>query len=82
MPRPGLFEAECDPTLGEVVWGHLDINTVAGQNADAVLAHFAAGMGQNNVLIIKFDAKHRVGQQLSDHATEFDHIFLRQTKTS
>ena len=36
-----LLEAVVDATLGQIVGGHLDLNLVACQNADAVLAHLA-----------------------------------------
>jgi hypothetical protein len=35
-------------------------------------------MGENHMFIVEFHPEHGVGQQLSDHATEFDHIFLGQ----
>ena len=57
-----LLEAECDPTLGEIIGRHLDIDAIACQHADAVLAHLAGGMGQNLVLIIELHSKHRIGQ--------------------
>jgi hypothetical protein len=35
-------------------------------------------MGEDDVLIIQFHPEHGIRQQLSDHATELDHIFFRQ----
>src|ERR1700679_2924002 len=67
-----LFEAECDPAFGQIIRGHLDIDAVTGQDADAVFTHFTAGMGQNDMLVVELYAEHRVGQQLSDHAAELD----------
>ena len=36
-------------------------------------------MGENHMFIIELNAEHRIGKQFSNHATELDHIFFRQT---
>jgi len=36
-----LFEAESDPAFGQVIGCHFDIDLVAGQDPDPVLAHLA-----------------------------------------
>jgi hypothetical protein len=36
-------------------------------------------MGENHMLIVEFYAKHGIGQEFGDHATELDHIFFGQT---
>src|SRR6185437_5598449 len=77
MPRPRLLEAEGDTAFGEVVGRHLDIDLVAGKDANAVLAHLARGMCEHLVVVVELDAKHRVRQQLRDRAGEFYEIFLR-----
>ena len=53
-----------DAALGEVVGRHLDQDLVAGEHADAVLAHLAGGVGDDLVLVLELHPKRRVGQQL------------------
>ena len=61
----GLAEAIGDATFGQVIGRHLDHHLVAGQHADAVLAHLAGGMGDNHVAIGAAHAEGRVGQQFA-----------------
>jgi hypothetical protein len=35
-------------------------------------------MGQDDMFVVEFYAEHRIGQKLSDHAAELDHIFFGQ----
>src|SRR5216683_4649870 len=77
MPRRRLLEAEGDTAFGEVVGRHLDIDLVAGKDADAILAHLARGVREHLVVVVQLDAKHRVGQQLRDRAGEFYQILFR-----
>src|SRR5579883_2422361 len=72
-----LFEAEGDAPLGEVVGRHLDIDAVACEDPDPVLAHLARGMGQDLMLVIELHAKHRVRQKLRHGTRDFDQVFLR-----
>ena len=44
IAAPALLEAVIDPTLGQVIGVHFHLNLVAGQNADAVLAHLSCHM--------------------------------------
>ena len=41
---PALLEAVGNPTLGQIIRGQLDQHLVAGEHADAVLAHLAGGV--------------------------------------
>jgi hypothetical protein len=47
-----LLEPECYAALAQVVGRHFNIHAVAGQDADAVLAHLAARMGQDDVSLL------------------------------
>src|SRR5690606_3717053 len=71
------LEAVGDTALGEVVRRHFDEHLVAGENADAVLAHAAGGMGDDLMIVLELDAKHRVRQQLGYHARKFKQFFFR-----
>src|SRR5690606_28966954 len=45
LPHAALLHAIGDATLGEVVRGHFDLDPVAGEDADVVLAHAAGDVG-------------------------------------
>src|SRR5690554_1619770 len=74
-----LLEAVGDTALGQVVWRHLAQDPVARENADAVLAHAASGVGDDLVLVLQLDAERRIGKQFHHHARKFEHFFLRHT---
>jgi hypothetical protein len=69
-------EAIGDTTLGQVVRGHLDHDLVAGQHADAVLAHLARGVGDDLMAVGQQYPECGVGQQLADRAFKFQQFFL------
>src|SRR4051794_10701430 len=58
-------EAIGDAALGQVVRGQFDQHFVAGQHADAVLAHLAGGVPKDLMAVLELDAEHRIGQQLN-----------------
>src|SRR4029453_19212440 len=60
----------------QVVGGELDQHLVAGEDADAVLAHLAGGMAEDLVAVLQLHAEHRVGQQLDDLPAHFEKFFL------
>src|SRR4051812_18084088 len=52
-PMPGgLLETVGDAALGQVIGRHLDQHLVACQDADAVLAHLARGVGDDLVIVL------------------------------
>ena len=57
-----------DAAPSEVVWRQLHDDPVLGQDADVMLPHLAADVGEDFVTVLQLNAKHRVGQGL-DHAT-------------
>src|SRR3546814_10090396 len=66
MTRPdGLFVAEGDAALGQVIGRHLDVHAVAREDANAVLAHLAGGMRQHFMVVVQLHAEHRVGDRKS-----------------
>ena len=65
-----------DTTTGEVVGGELNLNLVAGENADVMHAHLSADVREHLMTVLQLDAKHRVRQRLGDSALEHDRIFL------
>src|SRR3954468_1163000 len=67
-----------DATPGEVVGRQLHDNAVLGEDADVVLAHLAADVGQHLVPVAQFHPEHRIGQGLDDPAFDLDGaVFLR-----
>jgi len=56
------LESVGDTTTGEVVGGELDLDLVAGKDADVVHAHLSTDMCQNLVPVIELHAKHRIGK--------------------
>src|ERR1700744_3763039 len=72
----GLFEAIGDASFGKVIRSHLHHDLVAGQHADAVLAHLARGVGDDLMSVGQHDAKRRVGQQFADRAFKLKQFFF------
>src|SRR5688500_584423 len=67
-----LLVAVDDATSGEVVGGELDLDPVAGEDADAIHPHAAGRMSQDLVAVVQPDLEHRVGQRLDDLALQRD----------
>src|SRR5215212_7966728 len=66
--RRSLLVPVNDAAPGQVVGRELHHDAVLGQNADVVLPHLAADVGENLVSVLQLNAKHRIGQGF-DHAT-------------
>src|SRR5580692_7680340 len=78
----GLAEAIGDAPFGEVIRGHFDHDLVAGEHADAILAHLSRGMGDNFVAVLQEHPEGGVGQQLADRAFKFQQFFLGHSSSS
>ena len=75
--RRAVFQvAKGDATLAQIVGGHLQGHAVAGQDADAVFAHLAAGVGHQLMAVFQGDAIAHVGQDLVDLAVHFNQFFF------
>lgn len=61
-----------DPTFREIVGGHFDIDLVARQNADAILAHLARGMSKDFVAIVELNPKHGIGENFGNNSFELE----------
>jgi hypothetical protein len=70
-----LFEAIDNPGLVEVVRGHLDFDAITYSEANETLSHFARDMGQNDVLVVEFNAEKGAGQHRVDASLEFEGFF-------
>lgn len=71
-----LLETVGDAAAGEVVGRKLDLDPVAGQDADVELAHFAGNVGQHFVTVFQLDAEHGVGQGFLHHAVDLNGAFF------
>ena len=69
--------AVSDPALGQIVGRHFNLDLVAGQDADVVLAHPAGDMGDDLVAILQLDPEHGVREGFRDSAFEFDDVVFR-----
>src|SRR5262245_1348519 len=65
-----------DPPPGQVVGRELHDDPVLGQDADVVLSHFAADVGQDPVTVGELDPEHRVREWLNDAALDLDGTVL------
>src|SRR5438270_1952213 len=75
-----LLVAVDDATAGQVVGRQLHDHAVLGQDADVVLAHLAADVGEHPVPVLQLDPEHRVGQRLDDATLDLDGpVFLRHS---
>ena len=73
-----LLESIDDSATAEVVGRDFNQYPVTGEDADEVLAHFAADMRQNLVLVFQLDAEHRIGQRLYHCGFELNGFFFAQ----
>src|SRR4051794_35831822 len=67
-----LLVAVDDAAAGQVVGRELHDHAVLGEDADVVLPHLAADVGQDLVTVLQLHAEHRVGERLDDPALDLD----------
>src|SRR5687768_2866010 len=79
LVRRALLVSVGDATSRQIVRRELDQHFVAGKDADEVLSHLAGDVGQDFVLVLQLDLKHRVRQCLEDRSCHFNRVFLRHT---
>src|SRR3954467_4349973 len=76
LAEPLLLVPVDDAAAGQVVRRELNHDPVLGQDADVVLAHLAADVGENAVPVGELDAEHGVRQRLDDPALDLDGPFF------
>ena len=59
-----LFVAISNSAALQVVGRELDLHAVAGEDADVMPSHLSRDVAQHLVLVVEFDAEHRVGEGL------------------
>src|SRR5688572_1943481 len=71
-----VLVAVIDASARDVVWGDFEAHAVAGEDADAVLPHPAARIGEHVGAVFQLDAELRIGQHFLHGAVDFQHFFL------
>ena len=69
---------EGQATLVQVIGRHFQGDLVTSQHANAVLAHLAAGVGNQLVAVVQRDAKTGIGQNFIHSALHFNQFFFGQ----
>src|SRR5215207_2111072 len=71
-----LAVAEGDPAAREIVGRELDLDAVAGGDADVVLPHLPRDRGEHGVPFVQLHPEHRARERLDDLAFDLDLLFL------
>jgi hypothetical protein len=72
-----LLLPEDDSALGQIVGGEFDLDAVAGEDADEVLAHLAGDVAEDLAVgVVETKLEHRVGQRGNDNCFNFDRFAL------
>ena len=71
-----LLHPEGDSAAGEVVGRELDLDTIAGEDADVVLAHLPGDTSEDAMAIVELNPEHRAGKRFDDLALDLDLLFL------
>ena len=66
-----LFHAIGDAALGQIVGRHLDLDLIAGQDADVVLAHTARDVRGHDMTVLELHAEHGVRQGVEHRTVHF-----------
>jgi len=75
----GLTQPIGDTRFGQIVRGHFEADAVTDGEADEMPAHFAGNMGEDFVLVIQHDAKHRARQNRLNGPFQFNWLFTAHT---
>ena len=75
-----LFVAIGDAPASHVVGRDLNLDLVAGEDANAVHAHLARTVSEDGVTVLQLDAEHGVGKWLDDGTLYGERVFLWLTQ--
>ena len=64
-----------DSALGQVVWSELNSDPITTQDSDVMLSHFSRNMGNDDMFVVEFHAKLRVGEVFQHRPLHF-YMFL------
>jgi hypothetical protein len=71
-----LLHPEGDSAAGEVVGRELDLDAIAGEDADVVLAHLPGDASEDGVAVVELHPEHRRRERLDDLALYLDLLLL------
>ena len=71
-----FLHPEGDSAAGEVVGRELDLDTVAREDADVVLAHLSRDTSEDVMAVVELDPEHRAGKRFDHLAFDLDLLFL------
>ena len=74
LPVRRLLIAVRNPASGKVVGREVNRHPISLQDADVVLAHLAAHVGQHLVPVLELHAERRVGEDLRDGPHHLDGV--------
>ena len=61
--------------LGQVVWSEFNSDPITTQDSDVMLSHFSRNMGNDDMLVVEFYTKLRVGEVFQHRPLHF-YVFL------
>ena len=64
-------DAPDDASFVEIVGRHLHFDAIAGGEAHKSFAHFAGDRGKDLMFVVKFNLKHRAGQDSQNLSFDF-----------
>ena len=70
--RPGSLQSPDNTPFVQIVRGHFHFHAVANRESDPAFAHFSGDGGQDEVLVIQFDAEHGSGQDRKHYSLDFN----------
>jgi len=73
---PRLLHSKGDSAASEVIGRELDLDTIAGEDADVVLTHLPRDPGENGMAVVELDPEHRRRKRFDDLAFDLDLLFL------
>src|SRR5262245_4048839 len=76
LHRSSLLHPKGDSAAGEVIGRELDLDAIAGEDADVVLAHLPGDAGEDGMAVVELDPEHRRRKRLDDLAFDLDLLFL------
>src|SRR5437879_8316268 len=65
-----------DPAPRQIVGRDLHLDTVSGQDADAVHSHLSRAVGEHFVPVLQLDSEHCVGKRLDNRPFEHDRVLF------
>jgi hypothetical protein len=75
-PSARLGLSENNPGFAHIVRRDLNLHFVARDDADEILSHFSADMGENPLAVWQGYPKHRIGQNFGDRSLDNQRFLL------